>query len=328
MGEERGSGAFFRDIGTILALLIPFGTLFHKALFSGQNIWFKISFTCLIVSLIVAVHCFWWSAKKRALWHSDKFKEKAKLIAPPLASLMLIFVFGVAAYITTKQPEVEIKKALELHEILINSFSGYRIGIIGKVKRWGTENYIPKDSELRYRLVRLKSGSTEKIYKQLQPSGSKLTIVDGVEPGIYDVRLVFYGLILDRSGSFEVGKKVTHIVYLNTPSHDIEVFFKIKHQDGSPLKGVWVEVVGPGYQHIRGEPDHSITTDSGITKKPLWLPPLPSKETQNYIALIRRGNEQIIAKKQFRIEGATEFWDKRELEIVLNTNNTMEGGVQ
>lgn len=311
-----------RDLGAVLALMIPLGTLFYQALFSGQSLWFIISFALTVVSIVAAARCFWWSFGKKDAWKTSKSKSIAVLAT----SLFLVVGFGTVARITANQPEVEASRALELRSYLVDSFSGFRIGIIGKVKRWGKDNYIPPDSELRYQLVSIDPDGKKIVYKQFQPSGRKLMLIDGIAPGLYEVRLVFYGLTLDNSGTFKVGGKLSHIVSLTTSGHDLKVYFNIKNKNGHPLEGVWVEVVGPQGQHIRGEPDHSKTDKNGITKNPLWIPPLPVLEKRNYVAVIQRGNKEIISRKEFRIEGTTEYWNRTEVKLIINNQNTQGEG--
>ncbi len=323
MRESGEAWNTLRDIGAVLGLMIPLGILFHQALFSGQSLWFKLSFALTVVSLVVAIRCFLWFFRKRLTWRSSRGNEKIKTIAVPTISLLLVVGFGASAQFTVKRPALETLEALELQNTLIESFSGFRIGIIGKMKRYMREDFIPRDTELRYQLVRTSAGGVERVYKQHLPSGRKLTFIDGIEPGVYDVRLVFYGLTLDSTGPFELRRKLSHIVSLATPGHDVPVFFEVQHKGGHPIEGVWIEVVGPQGQHIRGERGYSETTERGRTRKPLWIPPLSAKEKRGYVALIRRG-EKTIAQEEFRIEGATEFYDKKVVRIMLGTRNIRE----
>lgn len=317
MRESGEAWKTFRDLGAVLGLMIPLGMLFHQALFSGQSLWFKLSFALTVVSLVVAIRCFLWSFRK---W---RVSERLKTIAVPTISLLLVVCFGAAAQFTVKKPALETMEAMELQKTLIDSFSGFRIGIIGKMKRYMREDFIPSDTELRYQLVRTSPGGVERVYKQYLPSGRKLTFIDGIEPGVYDVRLVFYGLTLDSSGPFELCRKLSHIVSLATPGHDVPVFFEVQYKGGHPIEGVWIEIVGPEGQHIRGEPGYSETTESGRTRKPLWIPPLSAEEKRGYVALIRRG-EETVAQEEFRLEGATEFYSKKVVRIMLDTRKVRE----
>ena len=96
------------------------------------------------------------------------------------------------------------------------------------------------------------------------------------------------------------------------------VYFIVKDIDGQPIEDVWIKIVGPQGQHIRGEPGYSTTNKSGKTRKPLWIYPISSDEMSGYTARIYLG-EDIIGETEFKIKGSTEFYDEQTVTMVLET---------
>ncbi|MCP3964591.1 MAG: toll/interleukin-1 receptor domain-containing protein [bacterium] len=303
------------------SLLVVLGTAFYERLFFDQLIWFTLS---TVASLVLAGVLLSWLISRRFHLKPPHGRSRLAVLAQPAVVLLIVVGLSATACSVVRIPAGDVLEALRLQQSIVGSFSGFRIGVIGKVKRYTKEDYIAADSELRYQLVAVRPDGSEEIYKRYQPTGDKLMFIDGIDAGTYRAQLIFYGLVLDESEEFVVGKRQIHIVQLATLGHDVPVKFLVKDTSGQAVSGVWVQVEGPDGRAFRGASDYSDTNRKGLTTKPLWVASFSTKEPRGYIARVFRGAEEI-GQAEFRIAGATAFYERRTVEIVVASGASKKG---
>lgn len=318
--SSEAAGQTLRDLAAILGILIPVGGILTIVASPDYSLRKLAALAVAIGTAFSALFIGWRLALQK---HRGRPSTRRQQVTALLGVPALLGSSMGAALVarTFSSPAGEAAShALRLESTLIDSFSGYRLGIVGRMKYNASENWIPAGTELRYQVLQRTAAGLEGIYKQIQPSGESVTILDGIEPGEYRVRLAFYGLMLDESGWFEVDKKVTHLIALETAGHDVPVYFVVKGKDGRPGQDLWVEVVGPAGQEIRGSGHEATTDETGRTREPLWLFPLADEETRGYLARVRNERGQVVGEYAFRVGGSTEYWDRRTETVTLGVD--------
>ncbi len=293
------------------------GALATEALLSGQTFLFTVSFALTVLATLLTALSLLSVIQESRRWRDAPPKAKLKRFAWPLVSLLLAAIFAPIAWSTRESIHGTNQEAAQIGSQFINSFSGFRLLIIGKqLQVWGEEP-LAADGEYRYQIVRTREDGTRELYRQIVPSGNMATAIDGIDKGQYEVRMLFYGLVVDKSPAFAVDKKICHVVNLQPAGLATAVYFSVKDSEGRPVEGAWIRVVGQQGQPIRGGRDHSITDRDGLTEKALWLLPLFPMRGNKYIAEIIEVDE-VIAEQEFSIERSASIFEKTTVSLVLN----------
>ena len=163
--------AWVESTARIAGLLVLFGSVFINAILFRQPFWFYANFLACVGALFFAVHFSIALANYRGVWRSI---PRGRVIRPSLA-LVAITIFGYGASQTfVVSPRAADEEVERFADDILESFSEFRLFIIGKSHRYRQYDFLREDTEFRYQILQItETGS--RLYRQLAPLGKKVT---------------------------------------------------------------------------------------------------------------------------------------------------------